>query len=386
MGSSNPYRPGFALAPATLAGRDEVIEDLVDALETVALDRRTPRPVLLVGARGMGKTVLLGELAARRGREYGWPTVHVEARPGGGLVEQLVEQLDACRALIEDQRAGRSFQAESAVIKAQLAGVGGEVRFARSGGSAEQPVRLDRSLAALASSALERESGVVLTVDETQLAERVELAALGAVLQRAVSADWPVVVALAGLPTMRTRTPTYFERAVWHDLDLVSSADAEFALTEPARGAGRPMQADAARLLAIASGGYPYAVQLYGHHAWRASSDERTISAQAAERALPRAQRELERGLYANRWRAASPSQQQYMTAVAALHSAGGLPTGWAVADRLGRTTKQLSRIRDELLTQGTLTVEDTALRFAVPGMAAYVLRATDASEGDQGR
>ena len=49
----------------------------------------------------------------------------------GGLVERLAEELDACRALIEDQPAGRSFQAESAVVKAQLAGVGGEVRFAR---------------------------------------------------------------------------------------------------------------------------------------------------------------------------------------------------------------------------------------------------------------
>jgi hypothetical protein len=379
--SSNPYRPGFALAPATLAGRDEVIEDLVDALETAALDRRTPRPVLLLGARGMGKTVLLGELAARAGREYGWPTVHVEAQPRGGLLEQLAEQLDACRALIEDAPRGRSFQAESAVLKAQLAGVGGEVRFARRTDRGEEPVRLDRSLAALASIAVERDTGVVLTLDETQLAERAELAAVGAVLQRATSSNWPVVVALAGLPTMRNRTPTYFERAVWHTLGLVSSADAEVALTEPARDAGRPMQASAARTLAVASGGYPYAVQLYGHHAWRASSGERTISVRAAERALPRAQRELERGLYANRWTAAAPSQQQYMTAVAALQEEGELPTGRAVADRLGRTTKQVSRIRDELLTQGTLTVEDSVLRFAVPGMSAYVLRASDASE-----
>ena len=58
----NPYRPGFNQAPMTLGGRDDVVEDLVDALEVAAIDHRTPPPVLLVGSRGVGKTVLLGEL------------------------------------------------------------------------------------------------------------------------------------------------------------------------------------------------------------------------------------------------------------------------------------------------------------------------------------
>lgn len=67
----NPYRPGFNQAPLTLAGRGQVIEGLVEALEIAALDARTPPPVLLVGARGLGKTVLLGEISARAGSEYG---------------------------------------------------------------------------------------------------------------------------------------------------------------------------------------------------------------------------------------------------------------------------------------------------------------------------
>ena len=46
------------------------------------------------------------------------------------------------------------------------------------------------------------------------------------------------------------------------------------------------------------------------------------------------------------------------------------------VADELGRTTKQVSSVRDDLLKQGTLTVEDSQLRFTIPGMSAYVLAA----------
>jgi hypothetical protein len=135
------------------------------------------------------------------------------------------------------------------------------------------------------------------------------------------------------------------------------------------------MDDDAAQLLAEASGGYPYAVQLYGHHAWRASSDQARIDKPAAERAVPRAERELERGLYASRWTAAPPAQKQYLAAVADLITSGEAATGRTVADRLGRTTRQLSRVRDQLLMQGTLTVVGDAIRFTVPGMAEYVVR-----------
>jgi hypothetical protein len=55
--------------------------------------------------------------------------------------------------------------------------------------------------------------------------------------------------------------------------------------------------------------------------------------------------------------------------------------TGGAVARRLGMTPAQLSQHRARLIERGTLMAEGDTLSFAVPGMAAYVLRATEASE-----
>jgi hypothetical protein len=373
---ANPYRPGFNRAPATLAGRQEVLEDLVDALETAALDRRTPRPVMLVGSRGMGKTVLLAEAGARAGAEFGWPRVHVELRPGSSLIGDLSERLDAARQLVEQAPDQRGLRAQSATVRAQLAGIGGEVRFERA--LDEQPAAsLRTAMLALVSTLVERDSGFVLTLDEAHLARRDELAELAALLQEGTGEDWPLVVVAAGLPSMRApeHSVTYFERAAWHELQLLTVSDAALALLGPAEQSGRPMDDDAAQLLAEASGGYPYAIQLYGHHAWRASSNQARIDKAAAERAVPRAERELERGLYASRWTAAPAAQKQYLAAVADLITSGEAATGRTVADRLGRTTRQLSRVRDQLLTQGTLTVVGDAIRFTVPGMAEYVVR-----------
>ena len=160
----NPYRPGFNQAPMTLGGRREVLEDLVDALETAAIDHRMPPPVLLVGPRGVGKTVLLGELAQLAGARFGWPRVHVEVRPDTPFSDDLVASIDAAHQLIE-QAPPAGLRTESATIRAQVAGVGGELRFARPNGPAPTPSArtLREALTELAELAIDRDTGVTLS-------------------------------------------------------------------------------------------------------------------------------------------------------------------------------------------------------------------------------
>jgi hypothetical protein len=301
-------------------------------------------------------------------------------RPRTAFTPDLVEAISRAYGLIEQPRRKRAMRAESMTVRAGLPGVGGEVQFARPPDNGqEQLPSLRRALTALVELASTRDSGVVVTLDEAHLAARAELAAFAALLQEGAGERWPLVVVLAGLPLMRSpeRSVTYLERGAWHELGLLSTEDTVRALRAPAQAAGRPMDEAAAELLAGASGGYPYAVQLYGHHAWRTSAGKRRIDRAAAQAALPRAQRELERGLYAARWSAASPTQKRYLDAVARVAASGGPVSGRTVADNLARTTKQLSTVRDDLLKQGTLTVEDGELRFTIPGMGAYVLAAT---------
>lgn len=376
----NPYRPGFNEIPAELAGREEVLEDLIDAIEVAAIDGRMPRPVLLAGARGVGKTVLLSEAAAIAGSRFGWPRAHVEMRPGTPFTPDLIDAIGRARELIEQPRRKRALRAESVTVHAGLPVVCGEVQFARAADAREQAASsLREALTAVVELASVRDSGVVVTLDEAHLAARAELAALAALLQEGAGERWPLVAVFAGLPLMRSpeHSVTYLERGAWHELRLLTRDETVRALRAPAQMAGRPMDEATAELLADASGGYPYAVQLYGHHAWRTSAGKRRIDRAAAQAALPRARRELERGLYAARWSAASPTQKRYMTAVAAVAAAGRPASGRIVADELGRTTKQVSSVRDDLLKQGTLAVENGELRFTIPGMGAYVLAVT---------
>ncbi len=374
--TENPYRPGFNEPPQELVGREAVLEDLREASEVAALDHRTPRPTLLAGARGVGKTVLLAEAASIAGSRFGWPRVHVEMRPETPFTPDLIDAIGRAGELLEQPIATRALRAESVTVRAGVPGVGGEVTFARPRPREDPTPTLRPALGGLVDLATRLDSGVVLTLDEAHLADRRELAALAALLQEGTGERWPIVVAIAGLPLMRApeHSVTYLERGAWHELGVLSREDTVRALRAPAESAGRPMDEDAALLLAEASGGYPFAVQLYGHYAWRASSGADRIDATTAKAALPRAHEELERGLYAARWTAASPSQKRYLAAVAGVAADGRGTTARAVADELGRTPKQLSSVRDDLIKQGTLTVEGEELRFTVPGMGAFVL------------
>lgn len=53
----NPYAPGAGLQPPELAGRDQLLNDATIDMERV-LAKRPTKGLMLLGLRGVGKTVL----------------------------------------------------------------------------------------------------------------------------------------------------------------------------------------------------------------------------------------------------------------------------------------------------------------------------------------
>jgi hypothetical protein len=78
-------------------------------------------------------------------------------------------------------------------------------------------------------------------------------------------------------------------------------------------------------------------------------------------------------GLYATRWGDSSGQERKYLVALASLLRDDDHVTGAMVAAHLGRTPKSLSGVCERLIQKGTLYAEGSAIRFSVPGMAAWV-------------
>lgn len=344
-------------------------------------DGRTPRPIVLAGTRGVGKTVVLGEAAARAADEHTWLTAAVEVRPERPFIPHLIERLVEVTNLYRQTKEGSRPQVTGATVRASVLGVGGGMTFSRSPQPSPPAIPLDQAVAEACLAAIEHNAGVVITIDELQLATKPELGDFAATLQQHVPDGWPLVVVLAGLPSVRSthKGATYLERAEWHALDLLKQKDTIEALQTPAESAGRPMRSNAAQQFAVASGGYPYAIQLIGHHAWRASAGASEITAAHVPTAIDNADVELSAGLYAARFEDSSDREREYLLALARLTAVNpDTPvTGAAVAAALAKTPKSLSYLRDRLIQKGTVFAEGDSIRFAIPGMATWLVGPT---------
>ncbi len=379
----SPYRPGYGARPLVLAGREELQDDVDDAIAAIAEEHRAPNALIIVGPRGVGKSVMLDEIARRAQEQYGWVRIHVQKDAGTTLDERLIDATAEAYALLEQStdEPTRKMRMQELSVKGSLPFVGLEVgaTFRRSDpepAPVNPAIELTRRLRVLTNLAMAMNTAVVVTIDEGHDATREEWGSFGAFGQEITRMDLPFLVAVAGLPTLdNNRLSTYFVRAERHELGSLTRDEAHEALVEPARLAGRPFESQAAELLLDHIGGYPFAVQIYGREAWRASQGAETIDAAAVQRALAGAARRLDRTVHRDHWVQASIAEREYLRAVAQLTQEGSPFTGGDVAHRLGKPVTSLSEIRARLLAMGALTYDGRELAFATPGMAEYVLR-----------
>ena len=87
----NPYAPGAGTPPPELAGRDEIRETVGVAIERIRI-RRPSKSVMLVGLRGVGKTVLLDRMMIDA-EAAGHHTLRAEAPEDRSLPGLLAPQL-----------------------------------------------------------------------------------------------------------------------------------------------------------------------------------------------------------------------------------------------------------------------------------------------------
>jgi len=87
----NPYAPGAGSPPPELAGRGEIREDIKVRLERLRLGRPA-KSMMLIGLRGVGKTVLLDQMR-RDAEAVGIHTVRIEAPENRSLPAILAPAL-----------------------------------------------------------------------------------------------------------------------------------------------------------------------------------------------------------------------------------------------------------------------------------------------------
>lgn len=382
---TNPYSPGAGLRPAALAGRDAELR-----VWTVALQRleagRPARSVVLQGLRGVGKTVLLGEFQrVAEGRD--WLTGMVEAGAGLPLRTALAQALYPELARLARPSAGERIRRalrtfSSFTVTVDTAGtwsfgldLSDEPESAANTGNLELDLtQFGRDLAAAAA---ENGTGLALLVDEAQDLTKHELTALCALAHQAGQRGWPLLIGLAGLPSLPrvlSEAKSYSERLfAYHLIGELGPPAAREALTAPAAQEGIAWATDAVAFVIGETAGHPYFLQEYGQATWNAATTDR-LRLEDARVGAAQGQAHLDRGFYRSRWERATPQQRDYLRAMA--EDGAGPSQSSAVAARLGRTPTALGPARDALIKKGLIySPEHGQIAFTVPRMNEFIAR-----------
>ncbi len=388
----NPFAPGAGQRPPELAGRDKEVGAFEVVLERVARGR-PERSLVLTGLRGVGKTVLLGELRSMAVKR-GWGAGKVEARPDADLRRPLSAALHrAIRDLAVRHRAPDRVEAILGVLKAfalRAAPDGAKLRDrwqpgidvpAASGRADSGDIEIDlvELFTDVAELAQDVGTGVALLIDEMQDLKPDDISALCAACHELSQLGAPLVVVGAGLPhlpAVLSASKSYSERLFRYvRIDRLSREDADRAVLAPVEREDAGITDEALDALFDASGGYPYFIQAYGKAAWDAAPTD-PISAMDVSVAAPEADAELAVGFFGSRYERATPAEREYLRAMAELTDGKDAGVNTAqVADRLGRKPSSLSPARDSLIKKGLVySAERGQIAFTVPHFGRFLL------------
>lgn len=378
----NPFRPGAGTPPPALVGRDELIGKYSVALRRT-LAGRPGKSVMPIGLRGVGKTVLLNRFH-KMAQDEGMTIGFIEAPESGDFKRLLATRLRSTLLELDEGPVSRVVKRALGTLKSFTYNLpdGGAISLnvdaiagsADSGVLAEDTTDL---LVAIGEAAKDRQTGLLLAIDEVQYLAAEELAALISAIHRTVQLSLPVILVGAGLPQLpglAGNAKSYAERLFdFPHVGSLDSADARAVLVLPAEAQGVALTDEALDMLLDVTQGYPYFLQEWGYHVWNAAPKS-PITLDDVRLAAPDVQRQLDRNFFLVRMDRLTPAEKHYLGAMAEL-GAGPHRSG-DIAARLGVKVESVAPRRSALIQKGMVYSPahgDTA--FTVPMFDDFLRR-----------
>ena len=378
----NPFMPGAGMQPPELVGRERDLE-IVDRMIARTKLNNLDRGIIFSGLRGVGKTVLLvklQEMAA--GKNMLTAKIESSGNPDDDY-EAIFHEINLAAMKIHlvgglKKRLGDVISNIKSMSFGAF-GLSANVSRESSAQTSENPFKLELLIESITTELKKSNSGLYLFIDELQEMADEPLGTLMSIQHKMGQRSLPFYIIGAGLPNLPgvlSKSRSYAERLFeYRTIGQLSDADAAEGFQKPARRNGRPFTDDALNELIKVSSGYPYFIQAYGKAAWNASGSN-PIPLQAVTRSEACARAELDDGLYSARWQRTTPTGRRYLAAMAKIGTESPSPTA-EVADRLGKTTGEISMTRDKLIKLGLIySPEYGKVAFTVPGMGEFILRA----------
>jgi hypothetical protein len=382
----NPFSPGAGSPPPELAGRGPLLEQARITLGRVKAGR-PERSFLLVGLRGVGKTVLLNKVRELAGG-FDYRAVLIEAHEGKPLAAPLLPALRQVLISLDrmaqiSQKAKRGLR----VLKSFFDGlklkypdieigidVDPETGVADSG---SLEADLAEVFVAVGEAAADRHTAVALIIDEMQYLDEEELSALIMAMHQISQRQLPVVLVGAGLPqlvALAGRSKSYAERLFqFPEVGALQPIDAEDAVQEPVQEQGVRFTEAALQEIIVQTKGYPYFLQEWGYQSWNIATQS-PIGVDVIHQATRESIRRLDANFFRVRFDRLTPREKDYLRALADLGDTA--QRSGDIAEQLKVKVQSIAPVRNGLIKKGMIYSPahgDTA--FTVPLFSDFMKR-----------
>ena len=374
----NPFSPGAGSPPPELAGRHNILSKSKIALGRLKAGK-SEKSFLLVGLRGVGKTVLLNTIH-RYAQDQGFKSILVEAHEGKSLAALLLPPLrQVLFSLDQMENINQKVKRGLRVLKSFLSSVkmkvndveisldiDPELGAADSGDlESDLPVLLE----AIAEAAQSRETAVAIIIDEIQYLSEKEFSALIMAIHRISQRQLPLMLVGAGLPQLlglAGRSKSYAERLFdYPKVGPLDRADAILAIQEPVKEQGVHFTDEALNEIIFKTEGYPYFLQEWGYNSWNLAKDSE-ISFEVVQEATYASLQRLDESFFRVRFDRLISSEKRYLRALAEFGS--GSHRSADVAEKLKVKPQSVAPVRASLLKKGMIHSPSYGdIEFTVP-------------------
>ncbi len=345
------------------------------------------RSLLLTGLRGVGKTVLLNKIGSISA-ENGYAQIFVEAIESRPFIEILVPEIRSLlislslKDGVKDsvKKAMAVFKNFVGALKLKVGEIEFGVDIPPAGGADSGDIELDLPalFVEVAKAAKNKDSAIILLIDEIQYLSKKDLSALILSMHKVQQQQLPFYLVGAGLPSLpglAGEAKSYAERLfLYPEVGPLSQAETERGLQNPVQALGVSFTTEALDKIFEKTLGYPYFVQEWGSLSWLIAT-QTPITGQIVDSVNAIAMRILDESFFRVRFDRLTNKEKIYLRAMAQL---GSQPqrTG-DIARIMGQTLQQLGPTRAKILKKGMIYAPSHGLQaFTVPLFDEFIIRA----------
>lgn len=361
--TDNIFSPSFGNKPRVLVGRDLVMQTMIDGLSSFPGSKERAR--LIIGQRGLGKTVLLlelAEVAKKQGYIVASPTV-----VSNDMLLRILEKL---------YRSGeKDFSQGKAKVTGGSIGLFGVSAGIQTDGGEHPERSFAYQLQTICEKAGKAGKGILILVDEVQSGNE-DLKKLIIAYQEMVGEGHNIAMVLAGLPsaiaqTLNQHVLTFLNRASKLHLEPISIREIELYYRNSFEQIGIVLKDEQIKQAAKQTEGSPYLMQLIGHFITISASEHGTITDKAFKQALVTAKEDFIEDICGTTLSQLSEKDIEFLNAMTEDEKESSMQD---ICLRLKVEPSYANRYRTRLLQAGVISqIRRGFVEFAVPYLKDYL-------------